>query len=94
MLDEAIQIAKQFGPEIINSVQVAQPQQVMLEVRFIEASREADRELGVQWNVGPKPGSQGNFIANIGSGQPASLLPITSARHSGSPMQRRPEPAV
>ena len=77
-LDEAVQVAKQFGPEIINSVQVMQPQQVMLEVRFIEASREADRELGVQWNIGPRPGSQGNFIANIGSGQPASVLPITS----------------
>ncbi len=77
-LDEAIQVAKQFGPEIINSVQVMQPQQVMLEVRFIEASREADRELGVQWNVGPRPGHQGNFIANIGSSQPANTLPITS----------------
>jgi pilus assembly protein CpaC len=78
-LDEAIQVAKQFGPEIINSVQVAQPQQVMLEVRFVEASREADRELGVQWNIGPQPGHQGNFIANIGSGQPAATLPITAA---------------
>jgi len=47
-LDEAVQVAKQFGPEIINSVQVMQPQQVMLEVRFVEASREADRELGTQ----------------------------------------------
>ena len=26
------------------------PQQVMLEVRFIEISRTAGRELGVQWN--------------------------------------------
>jgi pilus assembly protein CpaC len=61
-LDAAIQIAKQFGPEIINSVQVMQPQQVMLEVRFVEASREADRELGVQWKI------QGNnFNANLGT---------------------------
>ena len=81
-LDEAIQVAKQFGPEIINSVQVAQPQQVMLEVRFVEASREADRELGVQWNVGPRPGHQGSFIANIGSGQQAITLPITSTSES------------
>ena len=44
-------IARQFAPEIINSVQVLQPQQVMLEVRFVEASRKAGRELGVQWNV-------------------------------------------
>jgi pilus assembly protein CpaC len=78
VLDQVLQVAKQFGPEIINSVQVMQPQQVMLEVRFVEASREADRELGMQWNVGPRPGTQGNFIANIGSGQPAATLPITA----------------
>ena len=38
-------------PGVINSVSVLQPQQVMLEVRFIEASRQAGRELGVQWNA-------------------------------------------
>ena len=66
VLDAALQVAKQFVPEIINSVQVAQPQQVMLEVRFVEASREADRELGVQWNINAKIGS-GNLTANLGS---------------------------
>ena len=49
-LDKAVTIARQFGPEIINSVSVMSPQQVMLEVRFIEISRTAGRELGVQWN--------------------------------------------
>ena len=29
----------------------AAPQQVMLEVRFVEATRQAGRDLGVQWNV-------------------------------------------
>ena len=50
-LDRAVQIAKQFGPDVINSVEVLQPQQVMLEVRFVEATRQAGRDLGVQWNV-------------------------------------------
>ena len=73
-LDKAVTIARQFGPEIINSVSVMQPQQVLLEVRFIELSRTAGRELGVQWNrVG------GNTITNIGSRQPASSLPITAS---------------
>jgi pilus assembly protein CpaC len=49
-LNEAVTIARQFGPEIINSVAVAAPQQVMLEVRFIEILRSAGRDLGVQWN--------------------------------------------
>jgi pilus assembly protein CpaC len=65
VLDAALQVAKQFVPDVINSVQVAQPQQVMLEVRFVEASREADRELGVQWKINAKIGS-GNLAANLG----------------------------
>jgi pilus assembly protein CpaC len=73
-VDKAVQIAKQFGPEVINSVQVSQPQQVMLEVRFVEATRQAGRELGVQWNVFGK-----NGIANIGNSLPASQLPVTNS---------------
>ncbi len=72
-LDKAVVIARQFAPEIINSVQVLQPQQVMLEVRFVEASRQAGRELGLQWNVF---GNRG--VANIGSRRSASSLPITA----------------
>ena len=76
-LDKAVTIAKQFAPDIINTVQVTQPQQIMLEVRFIEASRQAGRELGVQWNV------FGNrFLANVGNQVPASQLPVTAANGS------------
>jgi pilus assembly protein CpaC len=72
-LDKAVMIARQFGPDPINTVQVLQPQQVMLEVRFVEVSRQASRELGVQWNA------FGNSVnANIGSQLPATNLPITT----------------
>jgi pilus assembly protein CpaC len=72
-LDKAVMIARQFGPDPINTVQVLQPQQVMLEVRFVEVSRQASRELGVQWNA------FGNSLnANIGSQLPATNLPITT----------------
>jgi pilus assembly protein CpaC len=69
-LDQAVTIARQFGPDIINAVSVASPQQVMLEVRFIEISRTAGRELGVQWN---RFGN--NSLANIGSR--TNNLPVT-----------------
>lgn len=78
-LDQAMTIARQFGPDVINSVSVNSPQQVMLEVRFVEASRQAGRDLGVQWNVF---GSRG--VANIGSRKAANgaanadPLPITA----------------
>jgi pilus assembly protein CpaC len=71
-LDKAVTIARQFGPEIINTVSVMSPQQVLLEVRFIEISRTAGRELGVQWNR-----FGGNSITNIGNR--ANKLPITAA---------------
>jgi len=76
-LDKAVTIARQFAPDIINSVQVMQPQQVLLEVRFIEAKRNAGRDLGVQWNV-----FNSRMTANIGSRKPADgvlgQLPITA----------------
>lgn len=50
-VDRALTLAKQFGPGVINSVGISQPQQVLLEVRFVEASRSASRELGVNWTA-------------------------------------------
>jgi pilus assembly protein CpaC len=75
-VDKAVLIAKQFGPDVINSVNVLQPQQVMLEVRFIEANRQAGRELGVQWNSFSQ---SGRFLGNIGNRVEADRLPLTPA---------------
>jgi pilus assembly protein CpaC len=50
-VDKAMTFAKQFGPDVVNAIQVSEPQQVMLAVRFMEVSRTASRELGIQWNV-------------------------------------------
>jgi pilus assembly protein CpaC len=78
-LDKAVTIARQFGPDVINSVSVMSPQQVMLEVRFIEISRTAGRELGVQWNR-----FGGNSITNIGNRVGAGSLPISPNSGSGN----------
>jgi len=72
-LDKAVQIARQFSPtEPINTVQVLRPQQIELEVRFIEVDRNASRDLGVQWNM-----FGNSVLANTGAGLPAGSLPIT-----------------
>ena len=76
-LDQAVTIARQFGPDIINSVSVMSPQQVMLEVRFVEISRTAGRELGVQWNR-----FGGSSIVNIGN--QTTALPVTSATETAA----------
>jgi pilus assembly protein CpaC len=78
-LDKAVTIARQFGPEIINSVSVMSPQQVMLEVRFIEISRTAGRELGVQWN---RFGERST--TNIGDRTNAGNLPLTAPTSSSN----------
>jgi pilus assembly protein CpaC len=75
-LDQAVTIARQFGPEIINTVSVMSPQQVMLEVRFIEISRTAGRELGVQWNrVGD------HSVVNVGNR--SNVLPTAAPAPAG-----------
>jgi pilus assembly protein CpaC len=76
-LDKAVTIARQFSPEIINSVSVMSPQQVMLEVRFIEISRTVGRELGVQWN---RFGS--SSIINVGNRTTA--LPVGPATEAAA----------
>ncbi len=72
-VDKAMTIAKQFGSDVINTVDVMSPQQVMLEVRFVEANRTAGRDLGVQWNVF---GSRN--LMNIGNRTPTNQLPVTN----------------
>lgn len=72
-VDKAVVIAKQFGPEVINTVEVSAPQQVMLEVRFVEANRTAGRDLGVQWNVFGQ-----HHVSNIGNRTSAGQLPVTN----------------
>jgi pilus assembly protein CpaC len=55
-------IAEQFAPKAVtSSIAVSSSQQVMLEVRFIEASRTAGRELGISFNANGK-----GIIANTG----------------------------
>lgn len=73
-VDKAMTLAKQFGPDVINSMSVMSAQQVMLEVRFIEVNRKAGRDFGVQWN---SYSNNGRFLGNIGSRKDASQLPIT-----------------
>ncbi len=72
-LDRAVTLARQFAPDVINSVLVSAPQQVMMEVRFIEVSRNAGRALGVQWNM-----STNNVTANVGDRIAANQLPVAS----------------
>jgi pilus assembly protein CpaC len=56
---------------VVNDLKVRGSQQVMLEVRFLEASRSAAKDLGVRW------GSQGkNFSGRTGNGTLSGETPF------------------
>jgi pilus assembly protein CpaC len=83
-LDKALVMARQFAPDIINSVQVAQPQQVMLEVRFVEASRSAERDLGVKWDVVAKNAAATLGTVGLVSGNAPFAVNITKMLGGGA----------
>jgi pilus assembly protein CpaC len=64
---KAVALARQYGPDVLNHMKVSGPQQVMLEVRFVEASRNAGKDLGINWKAAGK-----NFAAYAGTGSLAS----------------------
>ncbi len=74
-LDQAVTIAKQFGTEVVPSVTVSRSQQVMLEVRFLEVSRTAGRELSSRLTVtGPGWSSTTGFAALQSGNTPFSTI--------------------
>lgn len=63
-MQKVLDVVGQYGsPAIINTVTFVGGQQVNLEVRILEAQRDAGRELGIQWG-----GSIGGVATTIGGG--------------------------
>lgn len=75
--DRAVQIAKTTTPNsaVINAMRIAASQQVMLRVRFLEVTRSAERDLGVNWFVSNAGGTRG-FNTGLGA--------VTQAGRSGA----------
>ncbi len=68
-LSRALAIAEQIAPQsITNGLSVRSSQQVLLEVRFVEADRESSREIGVGWDVFGKHVAAATGIAGFASG--------------------------
>jgi pilus assembly protein CpaC len=80
--DRALAVARGLaGDAVVNAMQVAPAQQVMLEVRFLEVSRSAGRDLGVNWFGANAGGTKG-----FNTGSPGTQSPITSAGAGGVPV--------
>jgi len=83
--DRAARIARSHGGDVVNQMQVRGPQQVMLEVRFIEVSRSAGRDLGV------RIATEGDrVIARSGNGQIGVLGFATAASALVNPIGGAP----
>ncbi len=87
-LAQIMTFADQLAPhDVTNGMTVAAPQQVMLEVRFIEASRELDRGLGVNWATAGKVGAvtgNENIIPNSNTGAASGISDIGNGNFSNS----------
>lgn len=95
-MEKVLAIVAQYGsPAIINTVTLSGGQQVNLEVRILEAARDAGRELGIAWSAsgggvevgigGDPEGPAGNsqrfsaFIANVITGGGVDLSVMINA---------------
>jgi pilus assembly protein CpaC len=81
--DRAVSLARGLNPDspVVNAMRVAPSQQVMLKVRFLEAGREATRELGFNWFVGNNARTR---AATIGTGTPVSVTTVPGTNNSVS----------
>jgi pilus assembly protein CpaC len=64
-VDRAVELAKSYaGDKVINMMSIGASQQVMLEVRFSEVTRQGGKQLGVSAFVGSDGGTFGGAIGN------------------------------
>lgn len=76
-VQSAMTLAKQISPdEVTNAMQVAAPQQVLLEVRFVEADRQASRAVGVDATV---VGNKAFGVTNNSNIVPGSSIGVDPA---------------
>ena len=78
--EAAVQIAKAMVPDgtpLINLIKVTSPQQVLLKVRFLEVSRQAERDLGVNW-FGSNNKQTAGFNSGLGAPSQIGQSPTTT----------------
>ncbi|WP_332689440.1 type II and III secretion system protein family protein [Devosia sp.] len=85
-LAQVLAVASQYGSDdIINTVAIKGGQQVNLEVRILEASRNAGKELGINWRFGPinvNPGNSGSNTADTGNSFATFITSVISGTHN------------
>jgi pilus assembly protein CpaC len=79
--ERAVTIARALAPNgVVNAMSIAPSQQVLLKVRFLEASRDAGRALGVNWFAANRSGTR---VVNTGQG--GLVPPVKDAVPNNTP---------
>ena len=74
--DRAVAVARTVSPNgVVNAMSVRPSQQVLLKVRFLEASRDAQRDLGVNWFASNSSGTRGVTTGQGGFIPPNNTTP-------------------
>jgi len=83
--ERAVTVAKGLSPDapVVNAMKVSPSQQVMLKVRFLEASREAGNALGVNWFVFNNKGTRG-VVTGLGSASQAPRPSLNGVNPTGT----------
>jgi pilus assembly protein CpaC len=83
--ERAVAVAKGLSPDapVVNAMKVSPSQQVMLKVRFLEASREAGNALGVNWFVFNNKGTRG-IVTGIGNTAQAPRPTLNGTNAAGT----------
>ncbi len=91
MADQAMTLAKAMAGAIpvANAMSIASAQQVMLRVRFLEATRTAGRDLGVNWFVSNKAGDRG-VNTGLGASQGGPLSQAGTFNQGSTPPTSTP----
>src|SRR5439155_568195 len=83
--EQAATMAGAYGPRVLNLIEVAGGQQVMLQVRFAEVSRKATNALGVNFGIADGVSILGSNVGQVsplgivdGSSPPALQVPNPS----------------
>jgi pilus assembly protein CpaC len=75
-VERAMSVANGLAPAgVVNALKVTTPQQVMLKVRFVEATRTAARNLGIRWAFFKQ---NGNLAGIVGTQKSTSLFANSS----------------
>ncbi len=82
---KVLEIAKQYSSApVINAMSVTGGQQVLLEVRIVEANRNAGRELGISW-FGRGNGPNGTRISSGTAADQSGLRPFANLPSGNTP---------